>query len=113
MSSRYVYTCVRVPIEITSDGKKITHNDRMQVSFEECAELPALGVVDANQAFQEYLTHPLPEPESDSESEPDSEPIQIPMVLKSEIKHSPKPQLQNSTFKNRTSSHLRHSRKVR
>ena len=102
MPSRYVYTCVRVPVEITSDGTKITHTDRMKVSFEECTELPSLGDVDSNQAFQDYLSRPLV-------SEPDT---QCMLVLKSEIKHVPKPQFKNSTFKTRPSS-SRYSCKVR
>ena len=111
MSSRFVYACVRVPIEITVEGQQITHNDLTRVSFEECDKLPDLGNnIDINSAFQEYLQKPT-ESESESENESESEreseseknnnENEI-MVLKSEIKQGPKPPLKNSTFKNRS-----------
>jgi len=122
MSSRYVYICVRTPIEIKPDGERITHNEYTQVDFEECAELPALVNIDVAQAFHDYLEKPIvavavePEPEQTlaqtQEPEPEPEQTQEPIVLKSEIKDKRAP-LQNCTFKNKSSSSSKHSRKVR
>jgi hypothetical protein len=111
--ARYVYACVRVPIEITEDGRQITHNDHSLVSFEECDKLPDLNKIDMKQAFKDYLqeledarkrqTAPIVEEQE--------EPITI---LKSEIKRDAKMPLKNSTFKNRASSgYLRHTSKAR
>lgn len=116
MSSRYVYICVRTPIEITPDGERITHNEYTQVEFEECAELPALANIDVAQAFHDYLEQPIVAVEPASEQTlaqtQELEPAVEPMVLKSEIKDKRAP-LQNCTFKNKSSSSSKHSRKVR
>lgn len=121
MSSRYVYICVRTPIEIKPDGERITHNEYTQVEFEECAELPALADIDVAQAFHDYLEKPIaPQqeqtPTQESEptltQEPEQTQTQEPMVLKSEIKDKRVP-LQNCTFKNKSASSSKHSRKVR
>jgi len=106
--ARYVYACVRVPIEITEDGRQITHNDHSLVSFEECNKLPDPNKIDMKQAFKDYLL----ELEDARKCKPtEEEPI---IILKSEIKHDAKIPLKNSTFKNRASSgHTRHTSKAR
>jgi hypothetical protein len=113
MSSRYVYICVRTPIEIKPDGERITHNEYTQVDFEECAELPALADIDVTQAFHDYLEKPIAtQQEQTLAHTQEPEPAVEPIVLKSEIKDKRAP-LQNCTFKNKSSSSSKHSRKVR
>jgi len=104
---------VRVPIEITEDGRQITHNDHSLITFEECDKLPETNTIDMKQAFKDYLqelndAHKRKPTEKEEVEDP---PITI---LKSEIKHDPKMPLKNSTFKNRASSgHARHTYKAR
>jgi len=109
--ARYVYACVRVPIEITEDGRQITHNDHSLVSFEECDKLPETNKIDMKQAFKDYLQ----ELEDSRKGKPKEEEKEDPItILKSEIKHDAKMPLKNSTFKNRASSgHIRHTSKAR
>ena len=40
MSKKYIYACVRVPMEVMPDGKYEPCTDRMQIAFERCDELP-------------------------------------------------------------------------
>ena len=105
--ARYVYACVRVPIEMTEDGRQITHNDHALVTFEECDKLPELNKIDMKQAFQDYLT--------EMKETHKAKPIECQItILKSEIKHDTKTTLKNSTFKNRASTgHARHTYKAR
>jgi hypothetical protein len=108
--ARYVYACVRVPIEITEDGRQITHNDHSLVSFEECDKLPETNKIDMKQAFKDYLQE-LEDAARKGKVQEQEEPI---IILKSEIKHDTKMPLKNSTFKNRASSgHIRHTSKAR
>jgi hypothetical protein len=127
---RYVYACVRVPIEIAPDGRQIPHNSHTCITFEDCDELPEeTNKADMKQAFQDYLKHKktisepqpllivksviIPEPPQ-SPVEPkviQEEPV---VVLRSEIRNDSKSQLKNSTFKNRAQSGFRrHSCKMR
>jgi hypothetical protein len=140
---RYVYACVRVPIEIAPDGRQIPHNDRTCITFEDCDELPEeTNKADMKQAFQDYLKHKrniaepqpllivksviIPEPpqplvERTVIPEPPQPPVEPTViqeepviVLRSEIKNDSKSQLKNSTFKNRPQSGFRrHSCKMR
>lgn len=109
--ARYVYACVRVPIEITEDGRQITHNDNSLITFEECDKLPDLNKTDMKQAFKDYLQELKDAQKRQDAPIVEESPITI---LKSEIKHDTKMPLKNSTFKNRESSgHVRHTYKAR
>lgn len=123
---RYVYACVRVPIEIAPDGRQIPHNNHMCITFEDCDELPEeTNKADMKQAFQDYIKQKktIVEPQpllivKTVINPPPAEPIIIPeqpvVVLRSEIRNDSKQQLKNSTFKNRAQSGFRrHSCKTR
>jgi hypothetical protein len=129
---RSVYACVRVPIEIAPDGRQIPHNSHTCITFEDCDELPETNKADMKQAFQDYIKQkkaisepqpllivksviiPEPTPLPTPPVEPtviQEEPV---VVLRSEIRSDSKPQLKNSTFKNRAPSGFRrHSCKMR
>lgn len=102
--ARYVFACVRVPIEITPDGRQITHNDNTVLTFEECAELPEKNKPDMKQLFQEYLRRRQEEEKEKEIKEKEEKPSEPIIVLKTEIKHDTKTPLKNSTFKNRKST---------
>ena len=106
MSNKYIYACIRIPIEVIADGRHITHNDCTKIDFERCDELPPksnLGKFDLVDIFNKLKSEPESEPESDSESESESDSEPEPMVLKSEIKTTKLP-LKNSSFKSRKSA---------
>ena len=116
-TKKYVYACIRIPIEIKTDGHHITYNDHAKVDFEKCDELPPksnLGKYDLAEIFENMSKPPLQlePPISTSQPPPPSQepPISIsqpppmaPVVLQSEIKTS-KPPMKNSSFKNRQST---------
>ena len=102
--TRYVFACVRVPIEITPEGRQITHNDHTLLTFEECVELPDKNKPDMKQTFQEYLRRTQEEEIKDKEEEKEEKPSEPIIVLKTEIKHDTRAPLKNSTFKNRKST---------
>jgi hypothetical protein len=101
--TRYVFACVRVPIEITPEGRQITHNDNTVLTFEECTELPEKNKPDMKQLFQEYLRRTQEEKEKEIK-EKEENPSESIVVLKTEIKHDTRAPLKNSTFKNRKST---------
>jgi hypothetical protein len=129
---KYVYACIRIPIEIKMNGHHITYNDHAKVDFEKCGELPPksnLGKYDLAEIFENMSKSQL-EPTPISTSQPpistsqppistsqppistsqppistSQPPISTsqPIVLQSEIKTS-KPPMKNSSFKNRQST---------
>ncbi len=114
---KYVYACIRIPIEIKTDGHHITYNDHAKIDFEKCSELPPksnLGKYDLAEIFENMSKSQL-EPTHISTSQPpvstsqppvsstSQPPPMSPIVLKSEIKTS-KPPMKNSSFKNRQST---------
>lgn len=96
MSKKYIYACIRIPIEIAENGHHITYNDHAKVDFEKCDELPPksdlvkFDLEDIFKGFKEPEPEPIREPEQE-------------YILKSEIKTNKRP-IQNSTFKQRGSS---------
>jgi len=121
MSKKYIYACIRIPIEIAENGHHITYNDHAKVDFEKCDELPPksdLGKFDLEDIFKGFK-EPEPVRELDPEPEPEPEPIKEPepepikeqeYILKSEIKTNKRP-IQNSTFKQRQMTSSRYSQK--
>ena len=103
MSKKYIYACIRIPIEIVANGHHITYNDHAKVDFEKCDELPPksdLGKFDLEDIFKGF-----------TEPEPTREPTREPeYILKSEIKTNKRP-IQNSTFKHRQMTSSRYSQK--
>jgi hypothetical protein len=106
---KYVYACIRIPIEIKTDGHHITYNDHAKIDFEKCSELPPksnLGKYDLAEIFENMSKSQL-EPTHISTSQPpistSQSPPMAPIVLQSEIKTS-KPPMKNSSFKNRQST---------
>lgn len=107
MSKKYIYACIRIPIEISENGHHITYNDHAKVDFEKCDELPPksdLGKFDLEDIFKGF-TEPEPVRELDPEPIREQE-----YILKSEIKTTKRP-IQNSTFKQRTMTSSRYSQK--
>ncbi len=115
---KYVYACIRIPIEIKTDGHHITYNDHAKIDFEKCSELPPksnLGKYDLAEIFENmsksqleptHISTSQPPVSSTSQPPPMASPMASPMapiVLKSEIKTS-KPPMKNSSFKNRQST---------
>ena len=133
-TKKYVFACIRIPIEIKADGHHITYNDHAKVDFEKCDELPPksnLGKYDLAEIFENMSKPPLQlePPISTSQPPPPSQepttlppmappkqeptqPQQEPVVLQSEIKTS-KPPMKNSSFKNRQSTSSKYSQKNR
>ena len=104
MSKKYMYACVRIPIELTENGHHITYNDHAKIEFEKCDELPPksnLGKFKFADIF-EKMSQPDPAPASQSTSQQHQSSTD-PIVLQSEIKTS-KPPMKNSSFKNRQST---------
>ena len=110
MSKKYMYACVRIPIELTEDGHHITYNDHAKIEFEKCDELPPksnLGKFKFSDIFEKMS--PAPASAQHQSSIP---PLADPVVLQSEIKTS-KPPMKNSSFKNRQSTSSKYSQKKR
>jgi hypothetical protein len=102
---KYVYACIRIPIEIKTNGHHITYNDHAKVDFEKCGELPPksnLGKYDLAEIFENMSKSQL-EPTSQPSISTSQPPTASPIVLQSEIKTS-KPPMKNSSFKNRQST---------
>ena len=88
MSKKYIYACVRIPIELSENGHHITYNDHAKVEFEKCDELPPksnLGKYNYKDIFEKMHVKEIEEPI---------------MVLQADIKTDKLP-MKNSTFKNR------------
>lgn len=99
-TKKYVYACIRIPIEIKADGHHITYNDHAKVDFEKCDELPPksnLGKYDLAEIFKKMSQSEPPV------APPASHPSIDQVVLQSEIKTSKSP-MKNSSFKNRQST---------
>ena len=110
-TKKYVYACIRIPIEIKADGHHITYNDHAKVDFEKCDELPPksnLGKYDLAEIFENMSKSQLEPPISTSPPPASQEPV----VLQSEIKTS-KSHMKNSSFKNRQSTSSKYSQKNR
>ena len=74
----YIYANIRLPIEIYSDGKYNIHDNRIQIEFENCNELPPISqeknetimekiqkIIDnTNTAKIKWVLEPEPEPDS-------------------------------------------------
>lgn len=104
-TKKYVYACIRIPIEIKADGHHITYNDHAKVDFEKCDELPPksnLGKYDLAEIFKKMSqSEPAAAPPISTSQPPPAS--QDPVVLHSEIKTSKSP-MKNSSFKNRQST---------
>lgn len=106
-NKKYIYACIRIPIEIEENGHHITYNDHAKVDFEKCDELPPksnLGKFDLQEIFEQLSIKPVP-------TVPTGPIETIISVLQSEIKTAKSP-MKNSSFKNRQSS-SRYSQKNR
>lgn len=90
----YIYANIRLPIEIYSNGKYNIHDNRIQIEFENCNELPPISqeknetIMEKIQSIitnnsEQKMQWVLPE-----EPEPENIQIQIP---EHEHKHKPSP----------------------
>ena len=86
MSKKYIYACIRVPMEVMPDGKYEPCTDRMQIAFERCDELPPVIDPLENNNLMAVLSSFTPEPES---------------IPKHIIKYSQRKTKCNRTFKQR------------
>ena len=48
MAKKYIYACIRVPMEVLPDGTYEPCSDYTKISFERCDELPNIGPLDNN-----------------------------------------------------------------
>jgi hypothetical protein len=85
MSKKYIYACVRVPMEVMPDGKYEPCTDRMQITFERCDELPPVIDPLENNNLMAVLS---------SFTEPE-------LIPKHLIKHNTRSAKYNRTFKQR------------
>jgi hypothetical protein len=115
MSKKYINACIRIPMEVLPGGKYEPLTKYAKIFFERCDELPTIGPLD-NHNLQSVLRSLVPEPgpeleveskqESESELEVESESeLEVESESELESESEPeiesKPQIHNTTFKNR------------
>jgi hypothetical protein len=119
MSKKYINACIRIPMEVLPGGKYEPLTKYAKIFFERCDELPTIGPLD-NHNLQSVLRSLVPEPgpeleveseqeseselevESESELEVESESeLEIESENELEVESESKPQIHNTTFKNR------------
>ena len=96
MSKKYIYACIRVPMEVLPDGKYEPCTDRMQIAFERCDELPPVIDPLENNNLMAILNSFTPDPEPE-------------LIPKHLIKHSRRNTKCNRTFKRRQGNTHRYS----
>jgi hypothetical protein len=48
MSKQYIYACIRIPMEVLTDGNYEPCPEYAKITFERCDELPTIGPLDNN-----------------------------------------------------------------
>ena len=122
--SKYVMAIIKIPIEIQSNGKTVTHDDKMQMDFQNIDKLPenvenkpALNIFDnlfSNHKNDKIETPSIPE-EPKKEDSPITNALQ--QIFKNQIfvkkeEIQKKHRKSNTTFKNKKSKNQRISQKV-
>ena len=61
MSKKYIYACIRIPMEVLPDGKYEPCTEYVKIAFERCDELPTKDPIENNNLMA-VLSSFLPEP---------------------------------------------------
>jgi hypothetical protein len=97
MEKKYIYACIRLPMEIGADGKYTPFSDRAKLYFERCAELPPKSNI-SNHNLEDILDTLFPvEPKHTDHPIPDSTTNLV--VYKHELQHSSRGISGQTTFK--------------
>ena len=114
MPKKYIYACIRLPMEVCPDGRYEPCNEYTEVSFEKCDKLPeksSTGNYNLD-AILSAFNRENPELEEDDEEEE----AEVPNIVltKDEIKTNNKHKKnRTTTFKNRKGIANRYSTKNR
>jgi len=123
--SKYIMAIIKIPVEIQSNGKTVTHDDKMQMDFENIDKLPetvqnrpTLNIFDNlfSNHKQRYTNESIQEqPKQEEPVNPITNAIQ--QVFKNQIfvkkeEIQKKQRKSNTTFKNKKSKNQRISQKV-
>ena len=118
--SKYVMAIIKIPIEIQSNGKTVTHDDKMQMDFQNIYKLPenienkpALNIFD--NLFSNHKQSHIVEEEPKKEDSPITNALQ--QIFKNQIfvkkeEIQKKQRKSNTTFKNKKLKNQRISQKV-
>lgn len=120
MESRYVMAIIKIPVEIQSNGKTVTHHDKMVMDFQNIDKLPenienkpGLNIFD--NLFSNHKQSHIVEEEPKKEDSPITNALQ--QIFKNQIfvkkeEIQKKHRKSNTTFKNKKSKYQRISQKV-
>ena len=65
MSKKYIYACIRIPMEVLPDGKYEPCTEYVKIAFERCDELPTKDPIENNNlmaVLSSFLPEPAPAP---------------------------------------------------
>lgn len=102
MSKKYIYACIRIPMEVLSDGKYEPCPEYVKIAFERCDELPCIDPLENNNLMA-VLSSFVPVPASATE------PVVQELIPKHMVKQSVRNAKYNSTFKQRQGNTNRYS----
>lgn len=107
MPKKYIYACIRLPMEVCPDGRYEPCNEYTEVSFEKCDKLPEKSST-GNYNLDAILS-------AFNRENPDPEEEEVPNIVltKDEIKTNKHKQNRTTTFKNRKGMANRYSTKNR
>jgi len=106
MPKKYIYACIRLPMEVCPDGRYEPCNEYTEVSFEKCDKLPEKSS-DGNYNLDAILS-------AFNRENPDPEEVPNIVLTKEEIKtNNNHKQNRTTTFKNRKGMANRYSTKNR
>jgi hypothetical protein len=126
MESKYIMAIIKIPVEIQSNGKTVTHDDKMQMDFQNIDKLPetvqnrpTLNIFNDLFSNFTYKQSHIVEKEEEPKKEEPANPITnaLQQVFKNEIfvkkeEIQKKHRKSNTTFKNKKSKNQRISQKV-
>ena len=100
MSKKYIYACIRIPMEVLPDGKYEPCTEYVKIAFERCDELPTKDPIENNNLMA-VLSSFVPATAT--------EPIVQELIPKHMVKQSARNTKYNSTFKQRQGNTNRYS----
>ena len=100
MSKKYIYACIRIPMEVLPDGKYEPCTEYVKIAFERCDELPSIDPLENNNLMA-VLSSFLPEPAP--------APVVQEHIPKHMVKQSARNIKYNTTFKQRQGNVNRYS----
>lgn len=118
MESKYIMAIIRIPVEIQSNGKTVTHDDKMQMDFQNIDKLPEnVENKPSSNIFNDLFSnlthkqsHIVEEEEEEPKKEEPANPITnaLQQILKNQIfvkkdEIQKKQRKSNTTFKNKKS----------